>query len=641
MGVKVSVVVSVADPGPADDSFDACVRSVLDLPPDEYEVIFADDQSTDGAAERLDAVAAVRDNIRVLHLERSGSPLPGRNLALSTARGAYVFFMNAHDRLEPGALAKMYDKAMETDADVLVGRLAWGGPPLAVFARSRDRADLLRDRLLTVPTAHKLFRRDFLDDRQLRFGELPLAEYAFVLRAYLAAKVVAILAEPVCCHVAWVEEDPDDPRALVSGLRELMDIVDIRTEPGQQRDRVHAYLFRVLGLRRLGGQRYLAASGEHRNATFTLLRELAVERFPERLDRYLPVHLRARSALLRAGRAAELNELAQESRGTTLRAELRDVRWDSSVLTLSLAVEIVRADGTPLTFRYDDGRLYWIPPINLDGLLPPVMTEVTEAAEIARMEVYIRNPDTGVSYFLPVTSEVDQKIDDNRARLRAVGVARLDVGTAALGHPVDPGVWEVHVRMRGAHPARTRVGRPPSGLNVAGVLAEFPRRLVVPCWSEQGELSVCVEPRSFPESIALVSTGVSVARRDGHVYVALPVPYVPPSGGPAVELLLRKKGPRGRTVAVPALVEPGVPGKLAGQLVAKVQFRRISGEGTLGPGDWWPRLRMEDKVVDLRFGLEIGRGGQVRLIPVLRRRSWVRRVFLRIFRGRNSPSRWR
>ncbi|GAA0407475.1 hypothetical protein Acor_69100 [Acrocarpospora corrugata] len=637
MGVKVSVVVSVYNPGPSDDSFDACVRSLLELPPDEYEVIFADDLSTDGTKERLDAVAGVRPNVRVLHLERTGSPFKGRNSGLAAARGDYVFFMHAHDRLEPGSMSRMHAKAVETDADVLVGRLAMDGPPLSVFSRSRDRADLLRDRLLTVPTAHKLFLREFLENHQLWFGERPLAEYAFVLHAYLAAKVVAILAEPVCCHVAPAgSPEPQDPRELAAGVRTLMDIVDAQTQPGAQRDRVNAYLFRVLALRRLGGSRYAGTSADRRGRTFAALRELAAERFPERLDGYLPVHQRARVALLRAGRQSELTDLAWESRGTRLEARLSDVRWDSSVLTLSLTVEIVRADGTPLWFRERDGRLLWQPPVPIEGLLDPALADVTEAAANVRMEVFIRNPDTGVSYFLPVTSEVDQKAVGERVRVQAVGSARLDVGTAALGYPVDPGVWEVHVRMRGAQPARARVGKPESGVNVAGVLTDYPRRLVVPCWSELGELSVCVEPRSFPESIALVSPGASAVRRDRYAYVAMPVPYVPPSGGPTAELVLRQKGGRGRTVTVPALVEPGVPGRLAGQLVAKVPVRRFGGTGVLGPGTWRPRLRMEEKVVDLRFGLDVSRGGQVRVLPVQpvkpRKPSLFRRLFRRLRR---------
>ena len=45
--LKVSVIVPVYNPGP---NIDECIESLLGqtLPPDEYEVIFVDDGSSDG-----------------------------------------------------------------------------------------------------------------------------------------------------------------------------------------------------------------------------------------------------------------------------------------------------------------------------------------------------------------------------------------------------------------------------------------------------------------------------------------------------------------------------------------------------------------------------------------------------------------
>ncbi|GAA4565774.1 glycosyltransferase family 2 protein [Planotetraspora kaengkrachanensis] len=640
MGVKVSVVVPVFNPGLADDAFGACVRSLLEqsLPPEEYEVIFVDDGSTDGARDRLDAMAANRPNVRVLHLDHSGSLARVRNMGLSAARGDYVYLMNQRDRLESAALEHMYGMAVEADADVLVGRVVDGGPPLSAFAGNQPRADVLRDHLLALPTAHKLFNREFVEALQLRFPDRPLSEPSFVTRAYLAAKVVAILAEEICCHLGPSEDDSPDPEALFDGLHAILDVVDAHTGPGRQRDRVYAHWYRALGLRRLGGSRFLAASEDERTILFSLMYRLTVERFPPALDAYLPVHLRARVALLRHGRLQTLVELAAASQGTRLRAELRDVRWEQSVLALDLGVEIVRADGSPLWFREEGGRLFWTPTVPMDGLLDQETADVTDAADKARMEVYIRDAETGVMYFLPVTSTVDRDTVGDQVRVRASGEARLDVGSAALGRPLRPGVWEVHVRMRGVHPCRTRVARPDAPMNCAGILAEDPRRLVVPCWSERGELGVCVEPKSFPDSIALVSSKASVARQEGHVFVVVPVPYVPPSGGPPAELVLRQGDGRGRSTTVPAFVEPGIPGRLAGQLIAKVPVSRTRGDDSIGPGSWRPSLRIDEKDVDLLFGLAVGRGGQVRVLPAGTRPapSFLRRIARRVLRYRPS-----
>ncbi|MBO3752269.1 glycosyltransferase [Streptosporangiaceae bacterium NEAU-GS5] len=633
MGVKVSVVVPVLNPRPMDDAFDACVRSLLEqsMPPESYEVIFADDGSVDGTRERLDAVSAVRPNIRVLHLDHSGTPTRGRNVGLAVARGAYVYLMNQGDRLERTALEHMLDMALATDADVLVGRLVEdGGPPLTVFAQDRPRADVLRDRLLTLPTAHKLYRREFVQAARLRFGEGALAEQVFVTKAYLAAKVVAVQAGRVACHVMPLPEEEPGGAALAEGLRELFDAVEAHTEPGEQRDRIQAHWFRALGLRRVGGRRFESATPEQRAALVDRLRVFAAERFPRENDLYLPVHLRARAALLRAGRLEDLLDLAGATRGIRLQSALTDVRWDGTILTMDLSAQIVRGDGGPLWFRFEGGRLMWDPPVDLGPVLRRPEADITSAVDKVKMEVYVRHTDTGVTYFLPVSSEIKRSLDGRRMRLWAAGQARLDIGSAALGMPLPPGMWEVHVRMRGVHPGRCRVGRATAPGSVAGVLADIPRRLVVPYFTGKGELSVCVEPRSFPESIALVSAATTVVRRDGHLLVAVPVPYVPPSGGPAVELVLRQAGGRRRTVVVPALVEPGVPGRMAGQLVAKVPIRRLSGEGRLSPGVWRPRLRMAEREVDLRFTLWVGRGGRAEIVsgpqPAPRTSSPLRRL---------------
>src|ERR1044072_2642798 len=102
MDVKVSVVVPVHNPG---DGADACIRSVLEqsMASEDYEVIFADDGSDDGIQQRLATLAAVRPNVRVLHLERTGSPMRGRNVALMVARGEDVYPLDQAARPERAA----------------------------------------------------------------------------------------------------------------------------------------------------------------------------------------------------------------------------------------------------------------------------------------------------------------------------------------------------------------------------------------------------------------------------------------------------------------------------------------------------------------------------------------------------------
>ena len=618
MGVKVSVIVSIHNPA---ESADACLRSVLEqtLPAESYEVIFVDDGSTDGTAQRLDTVAAGRRNVRVLHLPRSGSPMRGRNLGIAAARGTYLYLMGQSDRLERDALAHMYAKAVETDADVLVGRLVRGGAPLSAFQAGQARADIMRDRLLSLLTPHKLYRRAFLAEHALTFA-VPggrVAEQAFALQAYLLAKVIAITAEQVCCHLGEPETVEENPRAVVAEVRAMLALIDAHTQQGRQRTRMHAHWLRTAVLRPFLSLRF-ANSSVDRGAVFSLYRTLVLESFPPEIDRFLPVPLRVVASQLRAGRLDQIIMYANASRRIELRADLGEVRWQEGVLLLGLGVEIYDGDGHPVTFRAEPGRVLWHPPRLLDGsLLPDDTLDVTAAIEKARLEVYIRNAETGVTHFVPVVGQVALLREGPCERLRIEGQARLDITTAAMGGPLGSGQWEVHVRMYGgAHHARARVRRTAEHCPSLGAMAERPsRRLVVPCWSDAGELGFYVEPRSFSESVALVSPGATVTRLDQFVYVVVPVPYVPPSGGPALELVLRHARDRNREITAPALVEPGVPGRLAGQLVAKLPLKwMMPGKEYLGPGAWTSFLRTEDQEIGLRFGLEV-RGRRVAVRP--------------------------
>ncbi|MEV0615006.1 glycosyltransferase family 2 protein [Nonomuraea sp. NPDC050404] len=614
MGVKVSVILDVHNPG---DSADASIRSALDqtMPADEYEVIFVDDGSTDGIGERLDAIAVVRDNVRTLRLPYTGSPMRGRNVGLASAAGDYVFFLGPSDRLERDAVERMYDRAVETDADVLVGRLVRDyGPPMTAFARSTGRAGILRDRLLTLLQPQQLYRRAFLEEHELGFA-VPggrMAEQAFVLRAYLQAKVIAVLADHLCCHLGERPPTEEEPRAIVGELRGLLDDIDLFVDEGRQRDRMYAYWLRYALLRPLLTSKF-ADSSVDRGMHFRVVQEFMAQRFPDRLDRYLPVQLRVVAAYVRMGRLDQIVLMSNASRRAGLRADLTEVRWDAHVLVLGLTVEVLDGGGSPDKYRLDGERVHWSPPRSLESRkLPKDVTDITEDVERARIDVYVRHTGTGVVHFLPMTQRIERvPAGRRRTRVRIRGEARLDITSAAVGAPLRPGQWEVHVRMfSGASQAKSRVSRPDGPLNCLGVLAQRPRmRLVVPCWSDQGELGLAIEPRSFSESIALVSPGVTVKHVDRYLYVVLPVPYVPPSGGPALELVMRTSGRRAREVSAPALVEAGVPGRLTGQLVAKVPVKRLlPGVEHLGPGTWSCSLRSAEEEIGLRFALEMRRG---------------------------------
>src|SRR4051812_35302588 len=115
--MKVSAIVPVFDPG---SRIDDCIRTLLDqsLPASDYEVIFVDDGSTDGTAQRLDALAAAHANVHVRHIPNSGWPGRPRNVGLDLARGEFVYFVDNDDWVGHEALERLYQRARRDEADV-------------------------------------------------------------------------------------------------------------------------------------------------------------------------------------------------------------------------------------------------------------------------------------------------------------------------------------------------------------------------------------------------------------------------------------------------------------------------------------------------------------------------------------------
>ena len=99
-----------------------CVEAMLAQTYPNFEVIVLDDRSTDGTHEILNNLTKVTNSLKVL----SGSDLPpgwvGKPHALiqavTAARGKWLCFVDADTFLTPDALAAVYAKALETEADL-------------------------------------------------------------------------------------------------------------------------------------------------------------------------------------------------------------------------------------------------------------------------------------------------------------------------------------------------------------------------------------------------------------------------------------------------------------------------------------------------------------------------------------------
>jgi len=94
------------------------MRCVLDQTHTNTDLIVIDDGSTDDSLRIVDAIAdEYPGRVKLLQQDHQG-PYPARNLALRSACGDCVAFLDADDTWTPDCLARLRDALLEADADL-------------------------------------------------------------------------------------------------------------------------------------------------------------------------------------------------------------------------------------------------------------------------------------------------------------------------------------------------------------------------------------------------------------------------------------------------------------------------------------------------------------------------------------------
>jgi hypothetical protein len=170
-----------------------------------------------------------------------------------------------------------------------------------------------------------------------------------------------------------------------------------------------------------------------RRPLYEAMHALAVERFPEGVDAFLPLNLQARSRLLRAGAYEALEGLADFE--TALRAQVRAV----AVRQVAGGAEVqLEAELEPLRFTRAGDRVEW------GSTHAEVRVDVTEGLERSTVQLLLKRRDTQEEYRVP--APVETRLVDAPDGVRAVLSATGSVigATSAAGSPLPAALWEVH-----------------------------------------------------------------------------------------------------------------------------------------------------------------------------------------------------
>lgn len=188
----VSVIVPVYN---AEHCLGSCVEMILaqDIP--DFELLLVDDGSSDKSGSLCDAYAQKDSRIRAFHKENGGAS-SARNLGLDQAKGEFLVFVDADDRIPVNHLSTLFQVQQETKADIVCGSVTYvPGPTMCHAACVCSAWELIqlvlyRDGVADYPVS-KLYRRSLFDG--LRFVEgITSEDFEIFYRLYRRANIVAL-----------------------------------------------------------------------------------------------------------------------------------------------------------------------------------------------------------------------------------------------------------------------------------------------------------------------------------------------------------------------------------------------------------------------------------------------------------------
>lgn len=199
-----------------------CLDSLLKQTMQDFEVIVADDCSTDNSAKIVSEIATkFEGRLKLIRLKKnSGFPGLPRNTAMGSARGKYIAFLDSDDFYHPGALEYLYKVAEATNAEIvhaekyfeyyekenkIIVNTFQQGPyveqPTLESENIGERIMRFINYRTLWWTCNKLFRRDFLIKNNIKFPHITAWEDLVVcFTCLMNAKIYVRVPEIVYCY---------------------------------------------------------------------------------------------------------------------------------------------------------------------------------------------------------------------------------------------------------------------------------------------------------------------------------------------------------------------------------------------------------------------------------------------------------
>lgn len=215
---KVSVIIAIYN---AEKTLPRLLDSLKAQTMQEFEALLIDDGSTDGSGSVCDRYAALDSRFKAFHKPNEGIGST-RQFGIEHASGEYTIHADADDWVEPDYLERLYDKAVETDADMVICDFLVENGTKTVYRKEQpialDTKSVLNSLIcrLNDGPCNKLLKRSVYVDNGIRyvsglnFGEDQLFNLQFVMTG------ATVTYLPVALYHCDVSSNPDSASRGIS-----------------------------------------------------------------------------------------------------------------------------------------------------------------------------------------------------------------------------------------------------------------------------------------------------------------------------------------------------------------------------------------------------------------------------------------
>lgn len=451
-----SIVIATYNPDPV--FFRELLASVdaQSLPADEFEVILSDDGSTEESLAELRAIAAQRDNFRLLELESSGWPCRPRNEGVKRSDAEFVLFMDHDDVLYPEALKAAKELSRQTAYDVInVNEVrtnhwtwAWevfGDPDSTRLVDGRLRA-------LLPMTPHKLYRRSFLVEQQIEFiedGRVLWEDIRVNVAAFARGARVGVLRGVPFYH--WRTHDGnnsgdygEDRHEIWEHLPRLYRFFAAQELPSAERDWLFAHWLKQHGLGMRGGRALTATAAEQEFDTAQARQFIEQYLTPDVGQHLAPIDV-LRAAVLRSESdpQADLITLARTEAETIIAPMAIGTHWEGQDLVFEVRTPILFGESLlPVSLSGTETTVELPAPI-LNGTVPSITSSAPWHAAVITRARRDRQ-----SHTIAAGGSVEQVTETGGGTgAQSTITTRWPVSDFLDSHPASHQPWDIGLRL--------------------------------------------------------------------------------------------------------------------------------------------------------------------------------------------------